>query len=153
LRRQARVPRPILDVDEVLVYQSSTSLLVRLNAAPLLYYRTAADDVFRLSDLIDGDPWVRTTDITSTAAIGLCWVYKISFSEWFWPEVKHALAYMGKQVPVVVCDGYPWLLTVCDEPDFGLQMRHEPLCFVQHGGSGWSFRYGSWPTRCCTREE
>jgi RNA-dependent RNA polymerase len=85
---------PILDVDEVLVFQSSASPLLRLNVAPLLYYRTAADGVLRLSDLIDDD-----NDGTrgygpatsSTAAIGRCWVYKISLSEWFWPEVKHKL--------------------------------------------------------------
>jgi RNA-dependent RNA polymerase len=137
LRCDVKLEFPILDVDEVLVFQSSASLLLRLNAAPLLYYRTAADDVLRLSDPTDdddGDPWVRTTDITGTAAIGRCWVYKISFGEWSWPEVKHALAYMRKRVPVVVCDDdYPRPLTVRDEPDFGLQMRHEPFCFVQDG--------------------
>ena len=50
------------------------SLLLQLSAAPLLYYRTAGYDVHGSVpfDLIDDDddPWIRTTDVTPSGAIG-----------------------------------------------------------------------------------
>jgi len=41
----------------------------------LLYYRKAADDIHQplLSDLLDDDPWIRTTDISPCGAL-LFWM-------------------------------------------------------------------------------
>ncbi|KAJ1267762.1 hypothetical protein BS78_07G082900 [Paspalum vaginatum] len=133
LRCDVKIEFSVLDVGELLVFQADDSLLLRLSAAPLLHYRTAADDVhqsvpFDLLDDDDDDPWIRTTDITPSGAIGRCWVYRVSFRTWFW-QVKDALAYMkGQGVPVVVCDRP---LTVHDAPDFGQPMQDLFFC-VQH---------------------
>jgi RNA-dependent RNA polymerase len=119
------------------VFPTDDSLLLRLSAAPLLYYRTAADGVhqsvpFDLLDDDDDDPWIRITDITTSGAIGRCWMYRVSFKTWFWPKMKDALAYMKeKRVPAVVCDvGWPGF-RVHDEPEFGKPMQDLFLC-VQH---------------------
>ncbi|RLM62177.1 putative RNA-dependent RNA polymerase SHL2 [Panicum miliaceum] len=125
LRCDVKLEFSFLDVAEVLAFQNDDSLLLRLSAAPLLYYRTAADDVhqpvpFDLLDDDDDDPWIRTTDITPSGAIGRCWVYRVSFKTWLWPEMKDALAYMkGQQVPVVLCGIGCRGLNVNDEQAFG----------------------------------
>jgi RNA-dependent RNA polymerase len=66
---------------------------------PKVYYRTVADDVhqpvpFDLLDDNNDDPWIRTTDITPSGAIGRFWVYRVSFKTWLWLEMKDALDYM-----------------------------------------------------------
>ncbi|CAN4076371.1 unnamed protein product [Withania somnifera] len=60
---------------------ASLVILLQLGSSPLVYYRTAADDVeesvtFDLLD--DEDQWIRTTDITCSGAIGRCNTYCIS---------------------------------------------------------------------------
>ncbi|XP_066323612.1 probable RNA-dependent RNA polymerase SHL2 [Miscanthus floridulus] len=137
LRCDFKVEFSVDDIAELLVFPTDDSLLLRLSAAPLLYYHTAADGVhqsvpFDLLDDDDDDPWIRTTDITASGAIGRCWMYRISFKTWFWPKMKNALAYMKeKRVPTVVCDiGWPGF-KVHDEPEFGKPMQDLFLC-VQH---------------------
>ncbi|XP_034599533.2 probable RNA-dependent RNA polymerase SHL2 [Setaria viridis] len=133
---------PVGDVAEVLAFQSDDSLLLRLSAAPLLYYRTAGDDVhgpvpFDLID-DDDDPWVRTTDVTPGGAIGRCWVYRISFKMWFWPTMRVALEYMKMQgVLVKVIDSRGPGLTVHDELEFGMPMQD--MFFSLHHAEGISF--------------
>ncbi|KAG8051760.1 hypothetical protein GUJ93_ZPchr0001g32555 [Zizania palustris] len=128
----------VRDITEVRVYRLDCSLLLRLAAAPLVYYRTADDDFhesvpFDLLD--DDDPWIRTTDITPSSAIGRCGVYRISFSPRFWPKMDLALDYMKeRRVEMVECGG-GWglrrVFTVRDEPDFGEPMQDAFFC-LQH---------------------
>ncbi|CAL5011014.1 unnamed protein product [Urochloa decumbens] len=124
LRCDVKLEFSFLDVAEVLAFRSDDSLLLRLSAAPLLYYRTAADDVhqpvpFDLSD-DDDDPWIRTTDVTPSGAIGRCWEYRVSFRAWHWAKMEEALEYMERQgVPVVFCGVGCLGLKVDNEPGFG----------------------------------
>lgn len=80
LRCDVKLEFSVLNVEEALVFESTKLLLLRLTAAPMLSNRTVADDVYQSpvpTDLVDDDnddPWVRTTDITGTDAIGQCWV-------------------------------------------------------------------------------
>ncbi|OQU76799.1 hypothetical protein SORBI_3010G213100, partial [Sorghum bicolor] len=117
--------RPMLFPDSHV--EADDSLLLRLSAAPLVYYRTAGDDVhdrvpFHQID-VDDDPWIRTTDVTPSGAIGRCSAYRVSFAARFWPTMRAALEYMKKQgVPVDVCDSRCRGVTVLEEPDFGRPM-------------------------------
>ncbi|KAJ1283464.1 hypothetical protein BS78_03G130300 [Paspalum vaginatum] len=138
MRCDVKLEFPVRDVVEVRVFRLDCSLLLRLSAAPLVYYRTADDDIhesvpFDLLD--DDDPWIRTTDITPSGAIGRCGVYRITFSARFWPKMDLALAYMReRRVPIVECGG-GWGarrgLTVRDEPEFGERMQ-DPFFCLQH---------------------
>ena len=104
------------------------SLLLQLSAAPLLYSRTAGYDIhgpvpFDLID-DDDDPWIRTTDVTPSGAIGRCRAYRVSFGTRFWPAMKAALEYMkGQGVLVEILDTRWRGLTVHDEPEFGMPMQ------------------------------
>jgi RNA-dependent RNA polymerase len=126
----------VADVAEVLAFEADDSLLMRLSAAPLVYYRTAGDDVhdrvpFHLIDP-DDDPWIRTTDVTPSGAIGRCSAYRVSFAARFWPTMRTALEYMKKQgVPVDVCDTRCRGFTVLEEPGFGRPMQDVFFC-LQH---------------------
>jgi RNA-dependent RNA polymerase len=134
---------PVRDVVEVLAFQSDDSLLLRLSAAPLLYYRTAGDDVhgpvhFQVIE-DDDDPWIRTTDVTPGCAIGRCWMYRVSFRTWFWPTMRVALEYMRRQrVLVHVMDSQRPGLTVHNELEFGMPMHD--LFFSLHHARGISFQ-------------
>nr|XP_034599084.1 probable RNA-dependent RNA polymerase SHL2 [Setaria viridis] len=138
LRCDVKLEFSFLEIAEVMAFQADDSLLLRLSAAPLLYYRTAADDVhqpvpFHLPD-DDDDPWIRTTDITPSGAIGRCWVYRVSFRAWCWPKMKDALACMKRQeVPVVFCDIGRRGLNVNDEPAFGQPTEDLFFCVEREG--------------------
>ncbi|CAO2187458.1 unnamed protein product [Urochloa humidicola] len=145
LRCDIKLEFPVGDVAEVLAFQSDDSLLLRLSAAPLVFYRTASDGIrdgavaFNLIDGDDDDPWVRTTDFTPGGAIGRCWAYRVSFGTRFWPAMKAVLAYMkGEGVPVEVLDGRRWRgIAVHDEVEFGMPMRG--VFFSVHHADGMSF--------------
>ncbi|CAO2176113.1 unnamed protein product [Urochloa humidicola] len=145
LRCDVKLEFPVGDVAKALAFQSDDSLLLRLSAAPLVFYRTSGDDVRDGTvafDLIDGDgddPWVRTTDITPGGAIGRCWAYKVSFRTRFWPAMRATLEYMkGEGVLVDVLDGSRWPgITVRDELEFGMPMRD--VFFSVHHADGISF--------------
>ncbi|CAD6336017.1 unnamed protein product [Miscanthus lutarioriparius] len=129
----------VADFAEVLAFETDDSLLLRLSAAPLVYYRTAGDDVhdrvpFHLID-VDDDPWIRTTDVTPSGAIGRCSAYRVSFAARFWPTMRAALDYMKKQVvPVDVCDSRCRGFTVLEEPDFGRPMHDVFFCLRHDEG-------------------
>lgn len=138
MRCDVKLQFPVRDVAEVRVFRLDCSLLIRLSAAPLVCYRTADDDIhvsvpFDLLD--DDDPWIRTTDITPSGAIGRCGAYRITFSPRFWPKMERALTYMrDRRVAILDCVG-GWGarrgLTVRDEPEFGERMQDLFFC-VQH---------------------
>ncbi|KAL6659286.1 hypothetical protein ACP70R_003326 [Stipagrostis hirtigluma subsp. patula] len=67
LRCDLKLEFSVSDIAGIQVFEADRSLLLRLSAAPLLYYRTAADGVHDSVpyDLLDDDdPWIRITDIT-----------------------------------------------------------------------------------------
>lgn len=115
-------------VAEALAFQADDSLVLRLSAAPLVYYRTSGDDVhgrvpFQLVDA-DDDPWIRTTDVTRSGAIGRCLAYRVSFAVQFWPTMRVALECMQRQgVPVHVRDRRCQGFTVLEEAGLVQPMR------------------------------
>lgn len=115
-------------VAEALAFQADDSLVLRLSAAPLVYYRTSGDDVhgrvpFQLVDA-DDDPWIRTTDVTRSGAIGRCLAYRVSFAVQFWPTMRVALECMQRQgVPVHVRDRRCRGFTVLEEAGLVQPMR------------------------------
>ncbi|CAL5003334.1 unnamed protein product [Urochloa decumbens] len=144
LRCDVKLEFAVSDVAEALAFQSDDSLLLRLTAAPLVFYRTSGDDVHDTVpfDLIDSDddPWARTTDVTPGGAIGRCWAYKVSFATRFWPAMRAALEHMkGEGVPVELLDGGRWQagIAVRDEVEFGVPMRD--VFFCVHHADGISF--------------
>ncbi|PUZ50556.1 hypothetical protein GQ55_6G066900 [Panicum hallii var. hallii] len=133
---------PVADIVQALAFMDDDSLLLQLSAVPLLYYRTAGDDVHGLVpfDLIDDDddPWIRTTDVTPSGAIGRCRAYRVSFRTRFWPTMKAALEYMkGQGVLVEILDTRWRGLTVRDEPEFGMPMQD--MFFSVQRAEGLSF--------------
>ncbi|KAK4364906.1 hypothetical protein RND71_016264 [Anisodus tanguticus] len=99
-------------IDEIKEYKDFTSLviLLQLASSPLVFYRTADDDIEEsvAFDLLDNDDqWIRTTDITCSGAIGRV------------PKVER-------------CNGK--CLRVRDEPDFGVSMAEPFFCFQKHEG-------------------
>ncbi|CAH9086896.1 unnamed protein product [Cuscuta europaea] len=77
---------------------SSLVMLLQLASAPLLYYRTSADDTessgpFEVPD--DDDPWIRTTDFTG--AIGRCNTYWISIKPYKGPTFNKVIDYFRNQ--------------------------------------------------------
>ncbi|KAH6804759.1 RNA-dependent RNA polymerase 6 [Perilla frutescens var. frutescens] len=113
---------------------SSVVVLFQLASSPLLYYRTADDDIeesvpFDLLD--DDDPWIRTTDFTPSGAIGRSNTYRVSFRPRSLSQLEKALGYLqSRRVPVV--HGSPQEhLRVQDEPDFGLP-KSDPFFSFQY---------------------
>ncbi|CAA6663598.1 unnamed protein product [Spirodela intermedia] len=69
LRCDLKLEFSVREMEEVRFYSDSSSIVVflRLACSPLVFYRTADDDVFcsePVNLLDDDDPWIRTTDFT-----------------------------------------------------------------------------------------
>ncbi|XP_059289899.1 RNA-dependent RNA polymerase 6-like [Lycium ferocissimum] len=116
---------------------ASLIILVQLASSPLVFYRTADDDIeesvaFDLLD--DDDQWIRTTDITCSGAIGRYNTYRISIRPRNGPSFKKSMKYFSEsRVPVV--EPCNWQrLRVRDEPDFGVPMSEPFFCFQNHEG-------------------
>ena len=114
-------------------------LLLHLESSPKLYYRTADDDIedttpFDILD--DDDPWIRTTDITASGAIGRCSIYRILIKPRHGVKMEMVMQYLKEQ-RVSVRD-LQTQLTVQDEPDFGMPMP-DPL-FCIHSKEGINFK-------------
>ncbi|KAF3788205.1 RNA-dependent RNA polymerase 6 [Nymphaea thermarum] len=110
LKCDFKVEFSVGDIRNVKFYNERASLvmLLDLRSSPLIFYRTADDDIhvsvpFNLLD--DEDPWIRTIDFTGVGAIGHCHFYKISFSPRFGLALDKAKAYFkGQGVSIVLCD-------------------------------------------------
>uniref|UniRef100_A0ACD5VBE7 Uncharacterized protein n=1 Tax=Avena sativa TaxID=4498 RepID=A0ACD5VBE7_AVESA len=138
MRCDLKLEFSVRDIAEVRVYRNDCSLLLRLAAAPMVYYRTADDDIdvsvpFDLLD--DDDPWIRTSDITPSGAIGRCTVYRIKISPRKLTKMEKALEYLkGRRVVVMDCtkwSGPRRGLKVSDEPDFEEPIQDLFFC-LQH---------------------
>ncbi|KAK6140700.1 hypothetical protein DH2020_025552 [Rehmannia glutinosa] len=127
------LPREIIEIKH---YRDFPSLIVLLQLAssPLIYYRTADDDIkesvpFDLLD--DDDPWIRTTDFTPSGAIGRCNTYRISVRPRYGPYLTKALEYLRKCRVPVIYESPRHRLLVQDEPDFGVPML-DPFFCIQY---------------------
>nr|KYP43410.1 putative RNA-dependent RNA polymerase SHL2 [Cajanus cajan] len=100
-------------------------VLLHLASSPLVWYRTADDDIVELVpfDLLDDDdPWIRTTDFTPSGAIGRCSFYKISIPPRHGAKLMKAMLYLkGQRVQVQDLPLKQTLRTV-NEPNFGVPM-------------------------------
>ncbi|GER51677.1 RNA-dependent RNA polymerase 6 [Striga asiatica] len=130
------MPREIIEIKQCKDF-SSIIFLLQLSSAPLVYYRTADDDIrdpmpFDLLD--DDDPWIRTTDFTPSGALGRCNTYRISVRPRNGKALQDALEYLRtRRVPVI--HGSPReRLKVCDEPDFGQPMSDQFFCIQYREG-------------------
>ncbi|CAM8892547.1 unnamed protein product [Rhodiola kirilowii] len=114
---------------------SSLIILIRLASSPLIYYRTADDDIevsvpFDLLD--DDDPWIRTTDFTPNGAFGRCNSFRVSLSPRYGLKLKKAIEYLrGCRVPV---DPPIQQLRVRDEPNFGVSSASLFFCIEPKEG-------------------
>ncbi|XP_059275251.1 RNA-dependent RNA polymerase 6-like [Lycium ferocissimum] len=127
------------EIDEIKEYKDFTSLviLLRLASSPLVFYRTADDDIeesvaFDLLD--DDDPWIRTTDITCSGAIGRLNTYRISIRPCNGPSFKKAMKYFSENRVPMVEQCNKQMLRLRDEPDFGVSMSEPFFCFQNRDG-------------------
>ncbi|XP_020238569.1 RNA-dependent RNA polymerase 6 [Cajanus cajan] len=117
----------VRDINEIRRYNDTSYLVVLLHLAssPLVWYRTADDDIVELVpfDLLDDDdPWIRTTDFTPSGAIGRCSFYKISIPPRHGAKLMKAMLYLkGQRVQVQDLPLKQTLRTV-NEPNFGVPM-------------------------------
>ncbi|TMW91312.1 hypothetical protein EJD97_014500 [Solanum chilense] len=115
---------------------ASFVILLQLASSPLVFYRTADDDVeesvaFDLLD--DDDQWIRTTDITCNGAIGRFNTYRISIRPRNGLNFAKANNYFrDSRVPVV--EPCNQRLRVRNEPNFGVPMPEPFFCIQYHDG-------------------
>jgi RNA-dependent RNA polymerase len=115
----------VRDINEIIRYDDTAHLVVLLHLAssPLVWYRTADDDIeesVTIDLLDDDDPWIRTTDFTPSGAIGRCNYYRISIPPRYGAKLTKALEYLRRQrVQRVPLKRPPRIL---NEPDFGVPM-------------------------------
>ncbi|GAU23167.1 hypothetical protein TSUD_306150 [Trifolium subterraneum] len=115
----------VRDINEIIRYDDTSHLVVLLHLAssPLVWYRTADDDIeesVTIDLLDDDDPWIRTTDFTPSGAIGRCSYYRIAIPPRYGAKLNKALEYLRRQRVQRVPLNRP--LRILNEPDFGVPM-------------------------------
>ncbi|OIV97741.1 hypothetical protein TanjilG_12498 [Lupinus angustifolius] len=121
----------IRDINEIRRYNDTSHyiILLQLASPPLVWYRTADDDIvesvpFDLLD--DDDPWIRTTDFTTSGAIGRCNFYKISVPPRHGAKLEKAMKYLaGRRVQQIQLRRP---LRIRNEPEFGVLMSDPFFC-------------------------
>lgn len=124
----------IKDINEITIFKEQIPfvMLLRLNCSPSVYYRTADDDIFVTVpfDLLDDDdPWIRTTDFTSSGAIGRCSSYKVTIPIRFGLKLDKAMNYIKQRRIALNFPVHP--LNVKSEPCYE-SPSPEPFFCVQH---------------------
>lgn len=134
----------VREISEVKVYRERTSLvlLLRVATAPWVSYRTADDNIhesvpFNLLD--DEDPWIRTTDFTSTGAIGRCNSYRICVSPRFGGKLERALNYLRERTVIERRPGCQ--LIARDEPQFTSSMHNTFSCIQYKEGISFNIMF------------
>lgn len=115
----------VRDIYEIRRYNDTSYhvVLLQLASSPLVWYRTADDDIEEpvTYDLLDDDdPWIRTTDFTPSGAIGRCNFYRISIPPRYGAKLTKAMGYLGGQRVQEVPLKRP--LRIRDEPGFGVSI-------------------------------
>ncbi|PKA57860.1 putative RNA-dependent RNA polymerase SHL2 [Apostasia shenzhenica] len=123
----------VRDMDDIKVWKDEAPfvLLLHLSSTPLVYYRTADDDIYEsvpFSLLDDEDPWIRTTDFTMGGAIGRSNACRITLSPRFGPKLEKALTYMKSHRIPESRPRRPLLLR--NEPGFAVPMA-EPFFSIK----------------------
>lgn len=114
------------EINEIKHFRGFPSIEVffELASSPLLYYRTADDDIeesiYELLD--DDDPWIRTTDFTPSGAVGRSNTYRISVRPRSLAQLQKALGYLQSRRVRVLQGNSQEKIRVQDEPDFGEPM-------------------------------
>jgi RNA-dependent RNA polymerase len=121
----------VRNITEIKRYTDTSYLVILLQFAssPLIWYRTADDDIeesvpFHLLD--DDDPWIRTTDFTPSGAIGRCNSYRVSIPPRHGGKLKRAMDYLKERRVQETCLRYP--LRIQNEPDFELLISGPFFC-------------------------
>ncbi|PWA55249.1 RNA-dependent RNA polymerase 6 [Artemisia annua] len=107
-------------------------LVFQLASSPLIFYRTADDEIaishpYQMLD--DDDPWIRTTDFTQSGAIGRCNTYRIMIRIRDIPKARSALKFLEKQR--VHIEHVKTKLKVLEEPGFGAPMQ-DPIFSIHY---------------------
>ncbi|KAH7524659.1 hypothetical protein FEM48_Zijuj06G0143000 [Ziziphus jujuba var. spinosa] len=121
----------VRDINEFKQYTDTSYLvlLLQLNSAPRIWYRTADDDIddsVPYDMLDDDDPWIRTTDFTPSGAIGRSNSYRISIPPRHGAKLKKAISYLRERR--VHHDSLRWPLRIQKEPDFDMPMSDPFFC-------------------------
>ncbi|KAL5783123.1 hypothetical protein ACOSP7_008152 [Xanthoceras sorbifolium] len=134
----------VRDINEIQQYTdlSHLVLLFQLVYPPLLWYRTADDDIeesvpFDLLD--DDDPWIRTTDFTRSGAIGRCNSYRVCVPPRHGVKLKKAMSYLRERRVKDECLRRP--LKVRNEPDFGVPQSDHFFCIHYKEGIAFEILY------------
>jgi len=128
-----KVEFPVRDINGIKRYRESSALVILLELAssPLVYYRSADDDIYNSVpyDLLDDDdPWIRTSDFTGSGTIGRCSSYRIVIPPRNGPKLERAIKYLIEhRVPVE--SGVQ--LRVKDEPKFGMKGHEHDLAVTE----------------------
>ncbi|KAK3043720.1 hypothetical protein RJ639_001916 [Escallonia herrerae] len=129
-----RVEFLVRDINEVTEYKDTSYLIIllQLTSSPLVYYRTADDDIeesLPLNLLDDDDPWIRTTDFTPSGAIGRCNTFRLMIQPRHRGKLNKTMNYLREcRVPKVYAGNQ---LLVRDEPDFGMPLV-DPFFCIQY---------------------
>nr|GEU97542.1 RNA-dependent RNA polymerase 6 [Tanacetum cinerariifolium] len=122
----------VRDVNVIKEYDNHLVLVFQLVNPPVIFYRTADDDIHitHPSEMLDDDdPWIRTTDFTPSGAIGRCNTYRVSIRIRDVPKAKKALAFLKEQR--VNIEHPTTKLRVEEEPGFGILMQ-DPLFSIHY---------------------
>ncbi|KAK9742248.1 hypothetical protein RND81_03G158700 [Saponaria officinalis] len=127
----------VRDITEIKRYTDYSALviLLHLSSSPLVYYRTADDDIYNSVpfDLLDDDdPWIRTTDFTCNGTVGRCSSYRISIPPRNGPKLQRALKYLMERR--VVVESPTEKLRLKDEPQFAMKMSDYFFCVQYERG-------------------
>ncbi|PWA42854.1 RNA-dependent RNA polymerase 6 [Artemisia annua] len=122
----------VRDVNVIKEYDNHLVLVFQLVTPPVIFYRTADDDIHitHPSEMLDDDdPWIRTTDFTPSGAIGRCNTYRVSIRIRDVPKAKKALAFLKEQR--VNIEHPRTKLRVEEEPGYGILMQ-DPLFSIHY---------------------
>ncbi|XP_054822404.1 RNA-dependent RNA polymerase 6 [Prosopis cineraria] len=132
----------VRDINEIKRYKDPLSasevILLQLASSPLIWYRTADDDIEESAthDLLDDDdPWIRTTDFTPSGAIGRCNFYRISMSVRYGNKLMKAMKYLKDQRVQEILPSQP--IKIKNEPSYGVLMSDH--FFSIHSQEGIAF--------------
>lgn len=127
----------VREINEFRQYKDSSSLVLflQLASSPLVFYRTAADDIeetvpFEMLD--DDDPWIRTTDFTPSGAIGRCNCYRVLIPPRHGMKLMRGMDYFRGCRILSNSPGQP--LRIRDEPDFGILKQDFFFCIEHERG-------------------
>ncbi|XP_028778416.1 RNA-dependent RNA polymerase 6-like [Neltuma alba] len=117
----------VRDIHEIKRYDDTSSaslvILLQLASSPLVWYRTADDDIEESAThvlLDDDDPWIRTTDFTPSKALGRCSFYRISMPVRYRMKLLKTMEYLKGQRVQEISLNRP--IRIMNEPFYGVPL-------------------------------